>query len=151
MALQALALGLTDAYHVYHEIESNLEVVLLLVFMVSAIFFMKDLLLVIFTQIIKSIKNKSTLSFLFLISAAFLSVFMHLQLQLSLIVCLGFYKIFDEHHKSNQISDNEFSQGKNFLSDIVVHGAVGTALGGVCTIVGEPQNLLITLKLDGIY
>ena len=24
-----------------------------------------------------------------------------------------------------------------------MHGAVGTALGGVCTIVGEPQNLLI--------
>ena len=24
-----------------------------------------------------------------------------------------------------------------------MHGVVGTALGGVCTIVGEPQNLLI--------
>ncbi len=148
LALQALALGLTDAYHVYHEIESNLEVVLLLVFMVSAIFFMKDLLLVIFTQIIKSIKNKSTLSFLFLISAAFLSAFLDaLTVTAVLIsVCLGFYKIFDEHHKSKQISADEFSQGKNFLSDIVMHGAVGTALGGVCTIVGEPQNLLIATK-----
>jgi NhaB family Na+:H+ antiporter len=28
-----------------------------------------------------------------------------------------------------------------------MHGAVGTALGGVCTIVGEPQNLLIGEKL----
>ena len=27
-----------------------------------------------------------------------------------------------------------------------MHGAVGTALGGVCTIVGEPQNLLIAEK-----
>ena len=27
-----------------------------------------------------------------------------------------------------------------------MHGAVGTALGGVCTIVGEPQNLLIATK-----
>ena len=27
-----------------------------------------------------------------------------------------------------------------------MHGAVGTALGGVCTIVGEPQNLLIADK-----
>ena len=25
----------------------------------------------------------------------------------------------------------------------MMHGAVGTALGGVCTLVGEPQNLLI--------
>jgi NhaB family Na+:H+ antiporter len=29
-----------------------------------------------------------------------------------------------------------------------MHGAVGTALGGVCTIVGEPQNLLIA-KIAG--
>ena len=28
-----------------------------------------------------------------------------------------------------------------------MHGAVGTALGGVCTLVGEPQNLLIAEKL----
>ena len=27
-----------------------------------------------------------------------------------------------------------------------MHGAVGTALGGVCTLVGEPQNLLIAQK-----
>ena len=27
-----------------------------------------------------------------------------------------------------------------------MHGAVGTALGGVCTLVGEPQNLLIAEK-----
>ena len=29
-----------------------------------------------------------------------------------------------------------------------MHGAVGTALGGVCTIVGEPQNLLIATKAN---
>ena len=28
-----------------------------------------------------------------------------------------------------------------------MHGAVGTVLGGVCTIVGEPQNLLIGDKM----
>jgi NhaB family Na+:H+ antiporter len=29
------------------------------------------------------------------------------------------------------------------LRNLMMHGAVGTALGGVCTLVGEPQNLLI--------
>jgi NhaB family Na+:H+ antiporter len=29
-----------------------------------------------------------------------------------------------------------------------MHGAVGTALGGVCTLVGEPQNLLIASVAD---
>jgi NhaB family Na+:H+ antiporter len=31
-----------------------------------------------------------------------------------------------------------------FLRSLLMHGAVGTALGGVCTLVGEPQNLLIS-------
>ncbi|MCJ8300244.1 MAG: sodium/proton antiporter, partial [Pseudomonadales bacterium] len=33
-----------------------------------------------------------------------------------------------------------------FLRSLLMHGAVGTALGGVCTVVGEPQNLLIANK-----
>ena len=148
LALQALFLGLTDPYHVYHEIESNLEVLLLLVFMVSAIFFMKDLLLVIFTQLIKSFKSKISLSLLFVISAAFLSAFLDaLTVTAVLIsVSIGFFKIFEENFLAKKISKDEFEKGKLFLADIVMHGAVGTALGGVCTIVGEPQNLLIATK-----
>jgi NhaB family Na+:H+ antiporter len=42
----------------------------------------------------------------------------------------------------------DIEQFKGFLRDLVMHGAVGTALGGVCTIVGEPQNLLIA-KIAG--
>ena len=38
---------------------------------------------------------------------------------------------------------SELEEFKAFLRDLVMHGAVGTALGGVCTLVGEPQNLLI--------
>ena len=33
-----------------------------------------------------------------------------------------------------------------FLRSLIMHGAVGTALGGVTTLVGEPQNLLIAEK-----
>ena len=32
---------------------------------------------------------------------------------------------------------------QSFLRDLMMHAAVGTALGGVCTMVGEPQNLVI--------
>jgi NhaB family Na+:H+ antiporter len=32
---------------------------------------------------------------------------------------------------------------RGFLRNLMMHGAIGTALGGVCTLVGEPQNLLI--------
>jgi NhaB family Na+:H+ antiporter len=37
----------------------------------------------------------------------------------------------------------DLEQFRAFLRSLLMHGAVGTALGGVCTLVGEPQNLLI--------
>ena len=118
--------------------------------MVSAIFFMKDLLMVIFTKLLETIKSKTVLSLFFVISAAFLSAFLDaLTVTAVLIsVTLGFYKIFEKNFKENRISELEFDQGKAFLRDIIMHGAVGTALGGVCTIVGEPQNLLIATKAN---
>ena len=88
------------------------------------------------------------LSLLFVISAAFLSAFLDaLTVTAVLItVTIGFYQIFENSYKSNEINKSEFEHGKSFLADIMMHGAVGTALGGVCTIVGEPQNLLIADK-----
>ena len=59
LAIQAIALGLTTPYHVLYEIEHNLEVILLLIFMVAGIFFMKNLMLSIFTSLL--LKVKSTL------------------------------------------------------------------------------------------
>ena len=148
IAFQALVLGLTDPYHVLYEIKTNLEVILLLVFMVSAIFFMKNLLMVIFTKLLQAIRSKVLLSLLFVISAAFLSAFLDaLTVTAVLItVTVGFYYVFEESFKNKEIDKPEFEQGKSFLADIMMHGAVGTALGGVCTIVGEPQNLLIADK-----
>ena len=29
-----------------------------------------------------------------------------------------------------------------FLRSLMMHGAIGTALGGVCTLVGEPQKFI---------
>ena len=150
IALQTLFLGLATSDYVYQEIVENLQVVLLLVFMVSAIFFMKDILLVVFTKIIQWFKSKILLSLLFVISAAVMSAFLDaLTVTAVLIsVTLGFYKIFESNYEQNKISIEEFSKGKDFLVDIIMHSVVGTALGGVCTIVGEPQNLLIATKAD---
>ena len=109
---------------------------------------MKNLLMVIFTKLLQTIKSKILLSLLFVISAAFLSAFLDaLTVTAVLItVTIGFYQIFEKSYRNNEINKNEFEHGKSFLADIMMHGAVGTALGGVCTIVGEPQNLLIADK-----
>jgi NhaB family Na+:H+ antiporter len=41
------------------------------------------------------------------------------------------------------MSGDTLEQFRSFLRSLIMHGVVGTALGGVCTLVGEPQNLLI--------
>lgn len=37
---------------------------------------------------------------------------------------------------------------RGFLRSLLMHGCVGTALGGCATVVGEPQNLVIARYLD---
>ena len=74
-------------------------------------------------------------------------------------VFVGFYQVYHKVHSSpsdynnsghfdnEELSGETLEQFRGFLRSLVMHGAVGTALGGVCTIVGEPQNLLIGDKL----
>jgi len=166
IAIQAIILGLTSTEAILHEIENNLEVILLLVFMVAGIFFMKNLMLTIFTKLLLKVKSKTLLSLLFCFSAAVLSAFLDaLTVTAVLIgVTIGFYRVFhtvssgkafnDSSHNylDNTLLNNsgleDMEKFKGFLRDLVMHGAIGTALGGVCTIVGEPQNLLIA-KIAG--
>ncbi len=161
LALEAIIMGLTSTKSVFHEIENNIEVILLLVFMVAGIYFMKNLMLTIFTKLLLNIRSKTLLSLLFCISAAVLSAFLDaLTVTAVLIgVTIGFYRIYhvvasggsfaDDSHdyydnsSINTLKLEELDDFKAFLRDLVMHGAIGTALGGVCTIVGEPQNLLI--------
>ena len=72
LAIQSLFLGLTNPYTLMHEVENNLEVILLLVFMVAGIYFMKNLMLAIFTRLFLQIESKVLLSLLFCFVAAFL-------------------------------------------------------------------------------
>ena len=160
LAIQAVLLGLTTPYSVYHEAEANFQVILLLIFMVAGIHFMRDLLQYVFTKILLKVKSKILLSFLFCFVSAFLSAFLDaLTVTAVLIsVSVGFYTIYhkvasgktftQDHDHNNDSGVHEYhredlDQFRSFLRSLVMHGAVGTALGGVCTIVGEPQNLLI--------
>lgn len=152
IAIQSVILGLTTSKHVYQEVVLNLKVILLLVFMVAGIYFMKDFLLFIFTKLLINVKNKKLLSMLFLISAAVLSAFLDaLTVTAVLIaVAVGFYSLYQENKASLETDDldMETEEFKRFLRNLLMHGAVGTALGGVSTIVGEPQNLLIGSVAD---
>ena len=161
LAIQALIIGLTSPYTLLHEVENNLEVILLLVFMVAGIYFMKNLMLNIFTKLLLRVHSKTKLSLLFCFVAAFLSAFLDALTVTAVLIAvgIGFYRIFhlansgaDFSSKNHNILDDsslsiegieDIENFKSFLRDLIMHGVVGTALGGVCTIVGEPQNLLI--------
>jgi|TARA_B100001093_G_scaffold510689_1_gene577057 NhaB family Na+:H+ antiporter len=165
LAIQAVALEMTSPDTILHEVEGNLEVILLLIFMVAGIYFMRDLLLFTFTKILIKIRSKVVLSLLFCFAGAILSAFLDaLTVTAVLIsVAIGFYSVYhkvasgknlqDEmnHNHSddaNILPENQknLEQFRSFLRNLIMHGAVGTALGGVTTVVGEPQNLLIAKK-----
>ena len=151
LAIEALILGMTTPGHVYHEVEDNLKVILLLVFMVAGIYFMKELLLFTFTKILVRIRNKVLLSFLFCFVAAFLSAFLDALTVTAVVisVAVGFYRVYNEvaGGDSDDVDSADLVQFRAFMRSLVMHAAVGTALGGVMTIVGEPQNVLIADKL----
>jgi NhaB family Na+:H+ antiporter len=133
-------------------------------FMVAGIYFMRDMLLYTFTKILLNVRSKTVLSFLFCFSGAVLSAFLDaLTVTAVLItVAVGFFSVyhrvasgkqFDDaqhNHSDDNLVQTENSetleQFRQFLRSLIMHGAVGTALGGVTTLVGEPQNLLIAEK-----
>lgn len=162
LAIEVLALGLTTPHNAYHEVDANLEVVLLLVFMVAGIYFMKPLLMFIFSKVFTKIKSKTALSLLFVFLAAILSAFLDaLTVTAVLIsVAVGFYGVYHKIHSMvdadynddnvpdrKELSGETLERFRSFLRSLIMHGVVGTALGGVCTLVGEPQNLLIGERL----
>ncbi|MCY3624056.1 MAG: sodium/proton antiporter NhaB [Gammaproteobacteria bacterium] len=157
LAIEALALGMTSPEHVYHEVDVNLKVILLLVFMVAGIFFMKELLLFTFTKLLVHIRSKTLLSVLFCFVAAVLSAFLDALTVTAVVisVAVGFYGVYHRiasggvHLDADvpELHRGDLDQFRAFLRNLVMHAAVGTALGGVTTIVGEPQNILIADKM----
>ena len=135
--------------------------ILLLIFMVAGIFFLKDLLLFTFTKLVVRVRSKILLSLLFSRRRG---------------GAVGVLGCADGHGRGDHRGDRFLRrlppgrlrqalpsqrsrlvgraarprsppggsrQFRAFLRSLVMHAAVGTALGGVTTLVGEPQNLLI--------
>lgn len=163
LVMEAVVIGMTSPNHIKAEIVTNIEVVLLLIFMVAGIFFMKDLLLHLFTRLLIKVKSKLSLSLAFTFAAAFLSAFLDALTVVAVIIAVatGFYSIYhkvasgkDYHHDHDHTHDenvaslnrDDLDAFRAFLRNLMMHASVGTALGGVMTMVGEPQNLIIADK-----
>lgn len=160
LAVEAIAIGMASPEMVAHEAEVNFPVILLLIFMVAGIYFLREMLLFTFTKILVGIRSKVLLSVMFSFTAAFLSAFLDALTVTAVVITVaaGFYgvyhkvasgKQFDSSHDAGsdaevaELHRADLEQFRSFLRSLMMHAAVGTALGGVTTLVGEPQNLLI--------
>jgi NhaB family Na+:H+ antiporter len=160
LAIEAVMIGMTSAERIKEQVFSNLEVILLLIFMVAGIYFMKQLLLYVFTKLLLNIRSKTALSLAFCLAAAFLSAFLDALTVVAVVisVSVGFYSIYhrvasnggdqadvndDSGFGDSQQHQQTLEQFRAFLRSLMMHAGVGTALGGVMTMVGEPQNLII--------
>lgn len=165
LAIEAVVIGMTNAAHVYDHVKDNFPVLLLLMFMVAGIFFMKELLLFIFTRLLVSVRSKILLSLIFAFLGAFLSAFLDALTVVAVVITVayGFYGIYHKYASSKgekqakSIKDDDdideqdkkdLENFRGFLRNLMMHAAVGTALGGALTLVGEPQNLIIGKQMD---
>ena len=160
LAIEAVVVGLTSAEAVYRETEHNFPVILLLIFVVAGIWFLRDMLLFVFGRILLGVRSKRLLAVLFCAAGAFLSAFLDALTVTAMVIAVaeGFLRIYqrvasgqrdaaaDGWMDDGSVPDlqrTDLDQFRAFLRSLVMHAAVGTALGGVTTLVGEPQNLLI--------
>jgi Na+:H+ antiporter, NhaB family len=160
LAVEAIAMGMASPATMYHEAYTNFSVILLLIFMVAGVYFLREMLLVTFTKLLVKVRSKTLLAFLFCFAAAFLSAFLDALTVTAVVITVAtsFYMVYhkvasgkgfdDEHdHQDDDLVHDprkgDLERFRGFLRNLVMHAAVGTALGGVTTLVGEPQNLLI--------
>lgn len=147
LALEAILIGMAGPRAVYLEVSHNLPVLLLLMFMVAGIFFMQDLLLAVFSRLLLSVRRKWLLSLCFCLVAAFLAAFVDALTVIAVVIAVisGFYAVYQKAAQAGYDSPGEIEleQFRAFLRSLMMHAAVGTTLGGVYTLVGQPQNLLV--------
>ena len=165
LAIEGVLLGLTTPASVYNETLAAVPVILLLVFMVAGIYFLRELLLFVFTKILLGIGSRTVLALIMCLTSAVLSAFLDALTVLAVLITMGagFYQVFHrfasgkhydaEHDAGHDESVQELHRSdldafRSFLRGLMMHSAVGTALGGVMTQVGEPQNLLIAKHAD---
>ena len=96
LAIQSVLIGLTTAEGVYREVTLAFPVVLLLIFMVAGIYFLRDMLLYVFTRLLLKVHSSSTLAVLFCGVAALLSAFLDALTVVAVVITVGvgFYEVY---------------------------------------------------------
>ena len=133
LVIEAIIIGMTSPQQVSHEIANNIEVILLLIFMVAGIYFMRQLLLFVFTNYC----YQFILNVFFRSLSAFLDTLTVIAVVIS--VAVSFYSIYHNYISSQKelglpddntaITDKGqiLEQFRAFLCRLMMHAGVGTA------------------------
>ena len=80
----------------YEEVVRGFPVILLLIFMVAGVYFLKDLLLFTFTRLLLAVRSKAALSLYFCFAAALLSAFLDALTVVAVVIAVGsgFYAVY---------------------------------------------------------
>ncbi len=159
LAIEAVFLGLTDTAVIYREVEHALPVLLLVIFMVAAVHFMREMLFRVINRILLGSRSRIALNFTVIAVVALLSAFLDALTIVAVLVAIatGFYEVYNRaisrggYHEDSDSGDShddsltrkDLDEFRAMLRGLLMHGAIGTTLGGLCTLVGEPQNLMI--------
>lgn len=159
LALQVLAMQLTDSHHVYEEVEHGLPVILLVIFMVAGVHFLREMLFKFINKVLLGIKSRIVMNVTTIIVVAILSAFLDALTILAVLIAIAttFYDVYEkvvskigysdapdsEDGHINELHREDLDAFRAFLRGLLMHGAIGTAIGGVCTLVGEPENIVI--------
>jgi len=160
LALQAVLMGLTRPDSVYQHTLAAFPIILLLIFMVAGIFFLKEMLVFCFTKLLLKVRSNLWLAFLFCVVSAGLAAFLDALTVLAVIitVAMGFYEVYHKvasgkaHHDPHDSSADEhvgelhrsdLDAFRAVLRGLLMHAGAGTVIGGVMTPVGQPQNVLV--------
>ncbi|MCH7833667.1 MAG: sodium/proton antiporter, partial [Proteobacteria bacterium] len=140
LAIEAIVLGLATPEMVFHETEVNFPVIMLLMFMVAGIYFLREMLLYAFTKILLGVRSKILLSLIFSFAAAFLSAFLDALTVIAVIitVAVGFYGVYhkvasgkklDHDHDPStddqvvELHREDLEGFRAFLRNLMMHGA----------------------------
>ena len=121
LAIEAIALGMASPEAVYKETVANFPVIMLLMFMVAGIYFMRDMLLFTFTRILLGVKSKTLLSFLFCATGAILSAFLDALTVTAVLITIsvGFYSVYHKVASGKKIVDDghDHSDDQSLISN----------------------------------
>ncbi len=160
LLLEAATFGMVPLETILREIEHNMPVLFLVLFVVTGVHFLKDLLSFLFIKAILGIKSELALALFFLTTGAILSALLD-ALTVMAVVITVLHSLYDIYHRfesavgqeddgddTNDAATRayrhaELEQFRSALRRLVMYAAIGTMLGGISTLIGEPQNLLI--------